>query len=254
MLVIRGDGGGSATAHFFSSESSINNFNMLKTEFDSLFASAGGHKIQPFNNRVDFERILAGSRTGLFVMSSWHYTQLATRAQWKPVLIGVHNQRTTQRHVISAGPAFRGLADLNSQTIASAGTLEFTMELLSEMIPPDHQDLLGTLRILIVPKDIDALLAVGFGVAGAAVTTESGVEKLGRINPRQREQLRQLAVGPERPLLIVAAPHRPDPATLDLIEVLLDMGTHEAGRQRLSMLGLDAWMPIGPEQSEELVE
>ncbi len=233
-----------ATVFFFSPETSINNFSMLKGEFDLFFASAGNHKFQPFNNRQGFEDMLHSKRSGLYLMSSWHYARLPDKANWKPVLIGGLNGKHTQRHVISAKKKYSSFADLKGRTIASAATIEFTQELLREMLPPDQQVLLPTFKILKVPKDVDALLSVGFGVATAALTTEGGLGKLSQINPGLFSKLGQIGTGPEKLLPVVVALLEPDAACTSLMEVLRAMSEKAEGQQRLRMLGLDGWQPI----------
>lgn len=232
------------TVYFFSSETSINNFSMLKGEFDSFFNPLGNHKFQPFNNRADFEQVLRQKQPGLFLMSSWHYARLPDKQGWKPVLVGVARGRGTQRHRLSARKSRSSPADLKGQTIAAAGSVEFTRELLREMLPAEQQGLVEEVRILTVPKDIDALLAVGFGVAAAAITTENGLERLARVNPPLHGQLHDLAAGPERLLPVIVAPLEADAGCEALKGVLTRMGADEGGRQRLRMLGLDAWEPV----------
>ena len=243
---------GPATIYFFSSESSINNFNMLKGEFDWFFSSAGNHKFQPFRNRADFESVLQEKRAGLFLMSSWHFAQLPDKQHWRPVLIGSRNQSSTQRHIISARQGAGGLPDLRGKTIAAAGSKEFATELLAGMLPPAQRDAVSQFKILTVPKDIDALMSVGFGVADAAITTENGLERLAKLNPRQHDQLIRVATGPEQLLPVIAAPVEAHESCEELQKVLQSMGTNPDGQQLLSMLGLDAWRALEPKHLEVL--
>ena len=107
-------------------------------------------------------------------------------------------------------------------------------------------------NLLPVPKDIDALMAVGFGAAQAAVATESGLDRLARTNSRQHDALTQLAKGSERLLPIVVAPAHPDSASQALLKVLAGMGADGQGQQRLRLLGLDALAPIADAYLNEL--
>lgn len=232
-----------ATIHFYSPETNINNFGTLKAEFDGFFAGVGGHKFQPYGDRAAFEKALAGGM-GLFLMSSWHYPQLATKAAWQPTLIGQLREKATQRHVLCAKKGIAGVAALKGAKVASAGNKAFTLNLLADLLGAEHRTLVTEQNVLPVPKDIDALMAIGFGVAQAAVATEGGLDRLAKTNARQHEALAQLAKGPERLLPIVAAPAQPDAACQALLKVLAGMGADAEGQQRLRLLGLDALAPV----------
>lgn len=248
----RAQGAAPATLYFFSAETNINNFGTLKGEFDSFLATAGGHRFQPFSDRATFERLLTEKRPGLYFMSSWHYTQLPAREQWSPVLIGTLKNKTTHRHILCARKAGLALSGLAGLTIASAGKRDFTHGLLSQMLPPAQHDLLPSLKVLEVPKDIDALMAASSGGAAAALTSESGLERLRNTNLKQFEQLNRLATGVERLLPIVVSPGPPNPGCAALIKVLTTMGGETEGAQRLRMLGLDGCKPIDEENLQEL--
>ncbi|NBR85139.1 MAG: hypothetical protein EB141_08280 [Verrucomicrobia bacterium] len=240
-----------ATIHFYSPETNINNFGALKSEFDGFFASAGGHKFQPYSDRAAFEKALAGN-AGLFLLSSWHYPQLAAKAAWQPRLIGQLREKSTQRHVLCAKQAVANVAALKGARVVSAGNTAFTLSLLADLLGPSQRTLITEQNILPVPKDMDALMTVDLGAAQAAVTTESGLDKLAKINPKQHQALVQLAKGPERLLPIIIAPTQPDAATQALLKVLTDMGRDAEGQQRLRLLGLDAFAPITDAQRNQL--
>ena len=242
---------GGATVHFYSPETNINNFSTLKGEFDSFFAGAGGHKFQPYGDRAAFEKALEGN-AGLFLMSSWHYPQLAAKAAWQPVLIGQIKEKSTQRHVVCAKKSVANVAALKGARIASAGNKAYTLNLLADLLGPDHRGLVTEQNVLPVPKDIDALMAIGFGAAQAAVATEGSLDRLARTNAKQHEAFAQLARGTERLLPIVVASAQPDAAAQALLKVLAGMGADAEGQQRLSLLGLDALGPVSPAHLGEL--
>lgn len=241
-----------ATIHFYSPETNINNFGTLKGEFDAFFAGAGGHKFQPYGDRLAFEKAMAGNAGGLFLMSSWHYPQLAAKAAWQPMLIGQLKDKFTQRHVLCAKKAVLNVAALKGAKVASAGNKAFTLNLLADLLGPDNRGLVPEQNVLPVPKDMDALMAIGFGAAQAAIATESGLDKLGKTSPNQRAALTELARGPERMLPVVVAPAQPDAAIQALLKVLAGMGADAEGQQRLLLLGLDGLAPIAAAQRNEL--
>lgn len=251
LRLARAQAAGGATIHFYSPETNINNFGTLKSEFDTFFKTVGEHKFQPYGDRAAFEKALAGN-TGVFLLSSWHYPQLATKAAWQPVLIGRLKDKFTQRHVLCARRTVANVAALKGAKVASPGNKAFTLNLLADLLGPAHRALVTEQNVLPVPKDMDALMAIGFGLAQAAIATESGLEKLAKTNAKQHDALTQFVCGPERLLPIVVARSQPDAASQALLQVLARMGQETEGQQRLRLLGLDAFAPIGEAHRHEL--
>jgi hypothetical protein len=239
------------TVFFYSPETNINNFTALKGEFDTYLASHGNHKFQPFEKREDFERFLAERRRGAFLLSSWHYARLPDKAAWEPVLVGVAKDKITQKHLLYARKAVADLKDLQGATIATAGTEEFTRELLRQMAAM-QPELADSLKLLPVPKDSDALRAVGLGIVKAAIVTERGAENLKQAAPRQFEAFHALAAGKESLLPVVVVPAQSDAQLRGLTEVLAQMGDGEEGRLRLKLLGLESLKELEEAQRKRL--
>ena len=247
--------GQSTTIFFFSPETNVNNYGALKSEFDSYFSTVGTLKFQPFSSRTHFEAFLAKRPDGLFLMSSWHYQQLVQKDEWNPVLVGVLKGKTTQKHLLFAPKELKSVRELGNLTIAASGSREFSETLLREILGEDADVIMETIEILVVPKDIDALMAIGYGVAGAAIATENGVKKLSQINPKQLELLHPLGVGPDSLLPVVVVHQDASMAVLQkIITILQKMGAEAEGRQRLKMLGLDGMIRLAPAHKEALRE
>ncbi|MGZ8245900.1 MAG: hypothetical protein ACXWT9_20065, partial [Methylomagnum sp.] len=76
------------TIFFYNPETSIDNFATLKTEFDTYLAGQGGYTFQPYSDRATFEQALSGKPEGVYLLSSWHYSQLNAKIPLEPVLVG----------------------------------------------------------------------------------------------------------------------------------------------------------------------
>ena len=232
------------TVFFYSSETNINNFSSLKVEFDTYLRKYGVFQFQPFSDRETFEQFASGDPAGVYLVSSWHYKSLREKIPIRPVLVGVSRGRSTQRRVLTSDAALGGLADLKGKTIASSGSELYTRDLLAEML--GDETLLKTVHILAVPKDIDALLAVGFKMADAALTTENSLVKLSGLNPVHHAALKVVATSEETLLPIVATREGSGATVEALLGFLEEMGIRHEGSQRLKMLGLDRWKRLGP--------
>ncbi len=237
------------TVYFYSPETNVNNFALIKGEFDTFLADHGGHKFQPFSDRATFEQQVAANPRSLCLMSSWHCRLLAARQAMEPLLVGRARGKSTQKHLLFGRT--KNPADLRGQKVASGGTREFTLTLLLQILP-GQQALVDSLKILVVPKDIDALMAVGFGAAKGAVATESGSDKLAKSNPKQRGELQQLGGGYESLLPVLAGPKNTDDSMKKLAAIFRRMGDTGEGRSRLQLLGLEALTELDATQKGRL--
>lgn len=231
------------TVFFYNPESSVDNFAALKAEFDDYLSAQGAYSFQPFSERGAFETMLADKAQGVYLLSSWHYTQLNAKTPLEARLVGVAKGELQQRKILSSKD-LGSVSALPGATIAGAGSEDYLRSQLQQMLGAEYAVLLPKIKLLSVPKDLDALMAVGFGVATAAISSESSLAKLAVINPKQHAQLKTLASG-EKSFFLIAAVAKPQQgAEMPLLKVIETMQQQPAGGKNLKMLGLDGWKRI----------
>ncbi len=231
------------TVYFYNPETNINNYVLLKGGFDKYLSDYGPFKFQPFSDRKTFEEFLTKKRDGVFLLSSWHYRSLSGIVPIEPIFIGYKKGRTTQRKVLSAKDGIASIDSLEGKSIASASSVEYTKNILIQMLGNEKKDIIDSLNILTVPKDIDALMAVGFGMASSALTAEGSFSMLQAINPKQYGMLNQLS-STVTLLQIVAAPTLFNENIGLLLSVIQDMASSVEGKMNLKMINLDGWKNI----------
>jgi hypothetical protein len=240
------------TIYFYNPETNINNFASLKKEFDTYLATFGDYQLQPFSERETFEKVIVGKKDGVFLVSSWHYKKLRENISVEPVLVAVFKNKTTYKRILSVKKNLTTISSLRGINVASASSEDYTKNILRSMLGKDNEGIVDSMKILTVPKDIDALLSVGFGVAGAALTTENSLTKLAMINQKQYEMLKQMAVS-EEILLPILAIHKPvDNDNMKLIKIMKEMDALPGGKNKLNMLGLDRWKELGELEKKSL--
>ena len=232
------------TVYFYNPETNINNYVLLKGEFDRYLSDYGPFKFQPFSDRKIFEKFLIKQRDGIFLLSSWHYRDLLGKVPIDPVFVGFLKGKTTQRKILSTKEDITSIDSLKGKSIASAGSEEYTKNILTQMLGKEKKNIIDSLKILTVPKDIDALMAVGFGMASSALTAENSFAKLLAINPKQYGLLNQLA-SMETLLQIVAAPKQFNENVGLLLSIIQDMVSSVEGKRNLKMISLDGWKKVG---------
>ncbi len=243
------------TIYFYNPETNINNFTSLKIEFDRYLSDYGLFKFQPFSDRKTFEKFIAGKNDGVFLLSSWHYQHLAKKLPIESVLVGVSKGKSMHRKILSTKEQYiTNIDSLEGEVVASSGSEDYTKNILVQMLGEGKKDIADSLKILTVPKDIDALMAVVFGMANLALTTEQGLTKLMSINLKQYRKLKHLVASKEILLPIIAKPKQPDERVNLLLTVIEEMGTSLEGRKKLKMLGIDGWKRLSKAERISLEE
>jgi hypothetical protein len=234
-----------AFIYFYNPETNINNFATVKRAFDTYFVDQGGYHFQPFDDRSNFEAIVKQEKGNVYLLSSWHLSAL--RQQNIPLeiaLIGTSKGNTLQRKVLSAKKEVQNVTMLKNTIVAGAGSEKYIYSILQQIVGKGQEALLKDIKILTVPKDIDAVMAVNFGMASAAISSESSLDKLATINPNQFQQLHSLGFSEKSYLLVAATLKKPEPQETQVLEVLRKMSETSEGIKSLKLLGIDGWKSL----------
>ena len=238
---------------FYNPETNINNYASLKVAFDTYFTQFGPVYFQPFSDRAMFEKAIAERQDGIFLLSGWHYRLLQKNFSIEPVLVGVFRGQSKQRKVLSAKKNISNVSLLKGLIIASSGSDAYTRTMLEQILGEKSGDILPQVKLMLVPKDLDALMAVGFGMADAALTTENSLESLAKINAKQYSLLTRLGASEKQFLTLAVVSKSAQKNTQALIELLAKIGEASSeGSSALRLLGLDAWRKLTPSERQEL--
>ncbi len=240
VFCVISSGSGRIKIYFYSSETNINNFKSLKMEFDRYLSKFGPYEFQPFCARDVFEKQVKGKENCLLLLSSWHYRHIYKKYALTPALTGMRNGKKYQRKILVAGER---PADIEARPglIASASSLQYTTSALKRMLKKFAEH---TFQVLTVPKDIDALMSVGFGMAKLAFASENAFDDLKGVNPRLCSKMKVLAEGEETLRLILALPQGFAGNSRKIIDMIRNMPMDSDGKRRIRMLGLDGWQEL----------
>ncbi|GAB4269455.1 MAG: hypothetical protein Kow0065_19550 [Methylomicrobium sp.] len=241
------------TVYFYNSETNINNFASLKMAFDTGLAQLGNMQFQPFSNRDTFEELVASQKDGVFLLSSWHYRLLKKQWPLKPVLVGTVQGRTSQSKVLSVNSSIGDIDALKGMRIASSGSEDYTRTVLERILGGRSGDILDHVKWVLVPKDLDALMALGFGMADAALTAESSLDSLAKINVKQYNRLKRIGTSQQQLLMLGVISESARPNTLHAVERLTGVANISLeGGNALRMLGLDGFRKLTAAELKEL--
>lgn len=163
---------------FYNPETDISSFTSLKVSYDNYLSKRTVYRLQPFKDRATFENINEGKLSPVMLISSWHYHLLDAKLKQRirPALIATQNGISTARKILTTKKSISSLDDLRGAVIASAADSEYTRELMFDLFHDFPDDLVQSIEVLSVPKEIDALMAVAYGVADGAITFERTLE------------------------------------------------------------------------------
>ncbi|WP_250656229.1 PhnD/SsuA/transferrin family substrate-binding protein [Alkalimarinus coralli] len=239
----------SLTIYFYNPEINTTRNVVLKTAFDQYLQEQGIFQFQPVDNRQTFEALIVNDLNAVFMISNWHYEQLQDGLNpTSAALRGVKNGSNTYRKFLVARKAD---ATIEAMTIATSGSRPLSRSILSDIYPNQTPQTLAKPNFLIVPKDIDALMAVGFGLADAALATELSLETLSTLYTNQYQQLHIL--GESRPLkrLLVVYHKELTPLKAKAINTLGNMSESRKGKQALNILGLNGWQQVDKKPNKD---
>jgi len=232
-----------ATICFYSPNANINNFASLKRGFDTYLSSQGSFRFQPFSNAPNLDQFAVNQGCQLFMLSNEYFQKSKTRLDLKKKMSGVLNGRMVNQKVFSTKSDLNNIKKLQGKSIASSSNEEKTRKMLLVILGDEYKDVIRSVRILEVPKDIDALMAINYGVAFAAITTNTSLELLATINPKLAQKLKRVGGMLEIPFPVIAISKNSN-SVQALLDVIRGMDKSISGKEKLQLLGLDSFREL----------
>lgn len=215
----------SKKVYFYITESDINDFKSLKISFDK-YLDKYNYEFQAFNKKSTFESYLT-HKDIIVILSSWHYKQIAKKYDLHAKLVASKRNTITDTKVIvgKKNSTFSG-------TITSAYSKDYSLKLIPKLIKNNN------LNVLNVPKEIDALMSVGFGMSDFALVSKDSFELLKEINPFLTKQM--TIYKESSPSFRMFVSSKLDGfEKKDLINIFTNMKSQDDGRKVLDMLRID---------------
>jgi len=155
---------------FYTIENNIEDFKSFKKNFDKYLEDFGDYEFQAFSDKESFDNYI-NNNDAIFILSSRHYKNLSKTKKIKANLIAKKNNKIKDLKVLI------GKRDKNIKgVVTSAYTKKYTEKLLGMV------KIKSALSVLVVPKEIDALMSVGFGMSDFAIVSKDSFTHLQDIN------------------------------------------------------------------------
>lgn len=237
---------------FYSPQVGTGNLSQLKQVADRfLRSSQTSLSFQPFARFEDLEREFDRHQPAFLIAPEWVAIDHCLGKALRPLARPVRNGKLYDRRALVASRAATGPADIEGGAIAAtvpATGLGSSSASLAHF-RRQHPDV----RVIPVPKDIDALLAVGFGQVDAAFVSMTQLEMLARVNPALTGKLHELGYSTASPFpALYATEFADDKAVAGMRTALRSIGENEAGARLVRLLGYDGWRDVA--EAEQAIE
>jgi len=219
--------------YLYTTEINTNNFKSLKVSFDTYLSEYGNYEFQQFTDKKTFEKYLK-DKNSIVILSSWHYRKIAKEYDLEAMLVAQKKGSIYDTKIL-VGQKNTPL----SGVVTSAYDKEYTNDLLSSLTHNKSTKL----SVLVVPKEIDALMSVGFGMSRFALVSKDSFTLLAEINPFLSKSLKIYSESLPKYRMLLAS-NKIDKNKNKLISIFKDMGLSESGKNILNMIGVDKMLVL----------
>jgi len=212
---------------FYTLGNNIDDFKSLKIYFDKYLQKFGDYKFQAFSDKASFENYLKNNNDNtISIVSSSHYKDLFLQYKLKAKLIAKKNNRIKEIKVLigKKGKTIQGI-------VSSAHTKKYTKKLLTSL--KENKEL----STLIVPKDIDALMSVGFGMSDFALVSKDSFTYLQEINGFLTKDLKIYKELDSRYRMLIASKMKDK----EIKNIFQNMSKDTNGKNILNIFGVDGF-------------
>jgi hypothetical protein len=229
---------------FYSPQVGTGNLSQLKQTADHFLRdSETSLSFQPFARFEDLQREFGTHRPAFLVVPDWIAMDHCLGEELRPLARPVRDGRVFDRRALVAASEASSATDIDGGSIAAtvpAAGRGSGSETLARF-RREHPDV----RVIPVPKDIDALLAVGFGQVDGAFVSMTQFELLAAVNPALTGSLHEIGYSIATPFPAVYATQYADAGVIATLKKALEGGGHtESGQKIARLLGYDGWQPV----------
>lgn len=225
--------------YYYTSGKNIEDFKSLKIKFDKYLSQYGEYEFQPFSNKEVFEDFLEEGNA-LVMLSSLHYVQIAKSKELNAICVAQNKKNIRDTNIVVGHKN----ATLGG-TITTAFSRKYTKKLLRQTIGSSN------LNILKVPKEIDALMSVGYGMSQFAAVSKRSLLLLQKTNKVLMKNMHIYSESDPTYKMLVAM-NKNDNKKNTYIRIFSMMQKSKKGREVLKLLNIDNIVRLNAQNLREL--
>ena len=227
--------------YFYSTDININNFKSLKISCNEYIRDYGSYQFQPFSDKETFEKQLRVDNS-ILIISSWHYQKLAKKYNLEALLVAQKKGTITDSKIL--------VGKKNSQMqgfVTSAYDIAYSDELLLQFTKKQNKKM----PVLIVPKEIDALMSISFGMSSFALVSKDSLNFLKKINPSLTKDF-QVFYESEPKYRILLANNILNQNKQEVITMFTNISKTLKGKKFLEMIDIEKFTKISKKDRTKL--
>lgn len=219
---------------------------LLTLDFKEYLTQYGEYSFQSFNQEKNLVKQVEKNPQAIILLPVENYRQLFKKYQLKILSIGTIKGIVTHQYILVAR---QGITKESMQgTVAMPYSELQGKKILRSLLGKSQA---GILEVLTVPKGIDGLMSVGFGMADLALLDLGVFEQVAKVNHRLIALLKQLIISKEQFNTVVSVPYSKSKQNSDRLNFALsEMHKTAQGQRLLKFLKLDGWNK--PTQQEQV--
>ncbi|MFC1617075.1 PhnD/SsuA/transferrin family substrate-binding protein [Candidatus Margulisiibacteriota bacterium] len=227
--------------YFYIPEANIHDYSLIKNVFGAYLAKFGDLNFQPHSNESIFKKAIKKEKNGIFIMSSWLFNKLNTDNQLKPVFVMETDDGVTTKEVLVVKNTTSIKHLLSGGVLATSRCKVYVRHILEELFPGKD---ISKIKIIVVPRDMDALVSVEFGMSLASITSNDSYKKLKTINKTSYQHLKVLAKTKKmlRPIVVVNNNNKND--NKNIYKMLVNMSEDNDSKMLLDLMSFKRWKQI----------
>ena len=227
--------------YYFNPDAPQHNLERLKSDMEALLDSSGMElDFQPFARLTDFNRGVTNDRPSFVFAPDWYLHSYGRVQQLKPLLQAVRDQRQSY-HKLLVSAKYSQKETIASERISLAMTSmgPGSIEILRTVFSDDDVVDLKKVRVVEVPKDVDAIFAVALTQVDMALVSQVSLQQFRAINPRLIDSLNIL--GRSRELELPILGYLEDSSSSEQIAMFRQFMIATGNSQVMRALRIDGW-------------
>lgn len=180
--------------YYFNPDAPQHNLERLKGDMEMLLNRFGMDvDFQPFARLTDFNRNVRNDRPAFVFVPDWYLHSYGNELQLKPLLQAVRNQSQKYHKVlVSARYSKNDVIASERVSLAMTSLGPDSVEILRDILPDGTVVDPQKVRVIDVPKDVDAIFAAALTQVDMALVSQVSLQQFRTVNPRLIDSLNLL--------------------------------------------------------------
>jgi len=237
------------TLFVYNPEARVGRTEKIKSDLEDYLKSEGHHsEIYIYANYDDFQNSVGRLKPDSAIVASFCYSAMKEVYKWKLILSGYNSGAKSFNKVLVTPLSVSDPLQLKTKSVATVNLGLSSAMYIESQLPQGLS--VKDIRIATVSKDMDAIMALGFGQVEAAIVTRASFDTLKKFFPDSAGKMHILQeLKPvEFPKVVVFPPFT---ATKKLTEIFQRMSDKTVSKEVLKFFDITEFKPESAEVDNE---